>query len=56
MGTRSKGPGRYEIHDHGASPAKNEKGYYTRVWKRDPAGVWKIVAEVASPLPPEEKN
>ncbi|MCI0402822.1 MAG: nuclear transport factor 2 family protein, partial [Acidobacteria bacterium] len=40
--------GRYELQDNGASPAKVEKGYYTRVWKRDPAGVWKIVADVTS--------
>ncbi|MGH9602539.1 MAG: DUF4440 domain-containing protein [Terriglobales bacterium] len=48
--------GRYEIQDDGASPAKIEKGYYTRVWKRDSAGVWKIVADVTSPIPPEEKK
>lgn len=48
--------GRYELQDAAASPAKVEKGYYTRVWKRDPAGVWKIVADVISPLPPEEKK
>lgn len=48
--------GRYELQDNGASPAKVEKGYYTRVWKRDAAGVWKIVADVLSPLPQEEKK
>ncbi len=48
--------GRYEVQDNSASPAKIEKGYNTRVWKRDPAGIWKIVADVTSPLPPEEKK
>jgi len=48
--------GRYEIQDNTASPAAVEKGYYTRVWKRDPAGMWKIVADVTSPIPPEEKK
>ncbi len=45
--------GRYELKPSEASTAKAEKGYYTRVWKRDQAGAWKIVADVASPLPPE---
>jgi ketosteroid isomerase-like protein len=36
--------GRYELED-------GEKGYFTHVWKRDPAGEWKLAAEVTSPLP-----
>lgn len=48
--------GRYETRDDAATPPKIEKGYYTRVWKRDPAGTWKIVADVTSPLPPEERK
>ncbi len=47
--------GRYELKPAETSTARVEKGYYTRVWKRDSAGAWKIVADVASPLPPEEK-
>ena len=47
--------GRYELKPAEASTSKAEKGYYTRVWKRDSAGKWKIVADVASSLPPEEK-
>jgi len=30
-----------------------EKGYYTRVWKRDNKGYWKIAMDVANALPPE---
>jgi len=43
--------GRYELKDiTGAA----EKGYYTRVWKRNARGDWKLVAEVLSPLPKEQ--
>ena len=40
--------GRYEVKDAAGAP---EKGYYTRVWKRNAKGDWKLVAEVLSPLP-----
>lgn len=33
-----------------------EKGYFTRVWKRDPEGKWKIVADVVNPLPPRNRD
>lgn len=39
--------GSYEI--GGEKPAS---GYYARVWKRTPAGAWRIVMDTASPLPP----
>jgi hypothetical protein len=32
-----------------------EKGYYTRVWRRDAKGNWRIVFDVSNPLPPGEK-
>lgn len=32
-----------------------EKGYYTRVWKRDEAGNWRIVFDVNSPLRADAK-
>lgn len=38
--------GSYEI--RGQEP---NAGYYTRVWKRDPAGDWRIVVDTVSPLP-----
>ena len=30
-----------------------EKGYYMRVWKRDRLNIWRIAAEVTSPMPVE---
>ncbi len=48
--------GRYELTPMEGSTAAVEKGYYTRVWKRDSAGVWRIVADVTSPLPPPESK
>lgn len=39
--------GSYELKREAAA----EKGYYTRVWKRDARGAWRIVADVLSPLP-----
>ena len=41
--------GKYEL-------SGNEKGYYTRIWKRDAQGLWRIVFDVTSPLPPEQKK
>jgi ketosteroid isomerase-like protein len=38
-----------------AEDAVLEKGYYTRVWKRDETGSWRIVFDVNSPLPKEAK-
>lgn len=40
--------GRYELKP---GEGQTEKGYFTHVWKRDGAGEWKLVADVASPLP-----
>ena len=45
--------GRYELAGAGAQAA--EKGYYVRVWKRDPSGRWKIALDTTHPLPPEQK-
>lgn len=42
--------GSYEI--GGDNP---DAGYYARVWKRDPAGEWRIVMDTVSPLPPGVK-
>lgn len=39
--------GRYERAREGAS----EKGYYARLWTRDPGGRWKVLLEVTSPVP-----
>lgn len=38
--------GSYEV--RGQEP---DAGYYARVWKRDPAGEWRIVVDTVSPLP-----
>lgn len=43
--------GSYELKRAAATGDAIEKGYYTRVWKRDAQGQWKIVADVLSPLP-----
>lgn len=36
------------------SDGKAEKGYYTRVWKRDAKGNWRIVFDVNNPLPDQK--
>lgn len=37
-----------------AKNGKNEKGFFARVWKREPRG-WRITVDVAHPVPPENK-
>lgn len=44
--------GSYELK---LSDGKIEKGYYTRVWKRDAKGNWRIVFDVNNPLPADQK-
>ena len=39
--------GRYEL----ALKDTSEKGYYTRLWTRDPGSTWKVLLEVTSPVP-----
>jgi hypothetical protein len=39
--------GRYEL----SLKDRPEKGYYARLWTRDPAGPWKMLLEVTSPVP-----
>ena len=41
----------YTYGDFEMNGARSMKGYYARVWRRDPANRWKIVIEVLSPLP-----
>jgi ketosteroid isomerase-like protein len=43
--------GRYEFKLTEGGAERREKGYFTRVWKRSAEGEWKLVAEVANPLP-----
>lgn len=43
--------GRYELEIQDDGKDRTEKGYFTHVWKRDAEGVWKLVADVTSPLP-----
>lgn len=43
--------GRYEIRKTENGAVGTEKGYFTRVWKRDGKGNWKLVAEVTNALP-----
>lgn len=40
----------------GSAEAGADKGYYARVWKRDIKGVWKVVVDIFSPLPPPAKK
>jgi ketosteroid isomerase-like protein len=44
--------GGYEVAAPKGVPTPPENGFYLRVWKRDMANAWKLVAEVTSPLPP----
>lgn len=39
---------------NGSKPGDTEKGYVLHGWKRDASNRWRLVAEVISPLPPEE--
>lgn len=36
----------------GGPEGKPEKGYYLRIWKKPGGDAWKLVVDVASPLPP----
>jgi ketosteroid isomerase-like protein len=46
--------GRYEIKKAENGAERTEKGYFTRVWKRDGKGNWKLVADVTNALPAGE--
>lgn len=48
--------GSYELKENDAQNSTVEKGYYVRVWKQDKHADWKLVLDVTSPLPPEEKK
>jgi ketosteroid isomerase-like protein len=48
------GPYILEDRSGAAQPAQHgtsEKGYYARLWTRDPGGPWKVLLEVTSPVP-----
>jgi ketosteroid isomerase-like protein len=47
--------GTYEVKRNNGSQTSTEKGNYMRIWKQQNSQ-WKIVLEVANPLPPEEKK
>ena len=47
--------GSYESKATKSLDASTEKGFYARVWKKDQANKWKLVADVAKPAPPEQK-
>lgn len=42
----------YGAYDFSAAPA--EKGYFARVWKREPGKAWKIVMDTVSIVPPTQ--
>jgi ketosteroid isomerase-like protein len=46
--------GSYTLYGSRDNAAKDEKGYYIRMWKRDSRNQWRLVAEIASPLPGQE--
>lgn len=46
--------GIYELREKTGARALSEKGNYARVWKKI-NGYWKVVVDVADPLPPESK-
>jgi ketosteroid isomerase-like protein len=43
--------GRYEVKKTEGGAEQPEKGYFTRVWKRDAKGNWRLVADVTNALP-----
>jgi len=47
--------GSYESKAASAQNTSTEKGFYARVWRKDQANMWKLVADVAKPAPPEQK-
>lgn len=47
--------GSYESKAVNSQNASTEKGFYARVWKKDQANKWKLVADIAKPAPPEQK-
>jgi ketosteroid isomerase-like protein len=47
--------GIYELREKGGARAVSERGNYARVWKKV-GGTWKLVVDVADPLPPEAKK
>lgn len=47
--------GIYELRETAGARAVVEKGNYARVWKKA-SGTWKLVIDVADPLPPEAKK
>lgn len=47
--------GIYELREKGGIGSVSEKGNYARVWKKVD-GAWKLVVDVADPLPPETKK
>ncbi len=47
--------GIYELRENGGARAVSEKGNYARVWKKV-NDEWKLVVDVADPLPPEAKK
>jgi ketosteroid isomerase-like protein len=40
---------------YGSYESPPEKGYYLRVWRREGAGKWVLMADIANPFPPEKK-
>jgi ketosteroid isomerase-like protein len=47
--------GSYESKAANSQDASPEKGFYARVWKKDQANKWKLVADVVKPAPPDQK-
>jgi ketosteroid isomerase-like protein len=47
--------GVYELREKGGARLVSERGNYARVWKKV-IGEWKLVVDVANPLPPEAKK
>jgi ketosteroid isomerase-like protein len=45
--------GTYEVRANSSDGSPAERGNYARVWKRGPGGVWRVVFNVANPVPPE---
>jgi len=43
----------YGSYESGKGKPAKENGYFGHVWKRNEGGKWKLVAEILSPIPPE---
>jgi ketosteroid isomerase-like protein len=44
--------GTFELRQPGASGELIESGSYVRIWRKQPAGAWRVVLDITNPMPP----